>query len=515
MQENFFCPNCGTKISKDTAFCPECGFNVKQYLLDQAKLSAKKEDVTPEDNKSTNSDEHEQPVNSGSSHQSDGNQQFQGSNSNRSKQENQQQINDSRQRQNKPRKPIKKWKVFVGVAVVAVIAGGYMFGRYYFGRAAASQRLISDIKNDDGKGVASFIKTTDPSFKATSDSVEPLIKYFSDNKDQLAKFTSAAKGNGYFNDKLQFSKSGSKFLLFDNYVLKAKTIYPKVKTNRDNAVLKLNNEVVSNKMGTTGYKKIGPYLPGEYSVQTSASVDGRKLQNNGKFNWVSSDDDDLQQSLPLETISYSVKGEPGAKVLLNGVEIGTVGSDGFYEMKNYPFSQDMQVSLSFKSASKKVLKSKPAKVTMDDNNGTVEPEFSGFANESDVSDLLNGIWGDIDDGTVTDEESADDDNYGDYFVGGTGSVVYQGFMKMIDGYQNDDNIDDYYMSSSVQSVAPYDTNLTRVVYNVKYKFELDDHTHIQVFQYHGLIQKQDDGSLKMKTNVVDKKVADYDRDDDD
>ncbi len=116
------------------------------------------------------------------------------------------------------------------------------------------------------------------------------------------------------NDHLAFVNYGHKFLLFDNYQLKVKTIYPEIQTNRAGAKLKVNGKVLSNKIGTTNPKKIGPYMPGEYTVQTSDTVNGHKLVNNGKYAWIDPTSDDENISLDLQTISYTIKGQAGSTV---------------------------------------------------------------------------------------------------------------------------------------------------------------------------------------------------------
>jgi len=59
-------------------------------------------------------------------------------------------------------------------------------------------------------------------------------------------------------------------------------------------------------------------LPGEYTVQTSDTVNGHKLVNNGKYAWIDPTSDDENISLDLQTISYTIKGQAGSTVFLSG-----------------------------------------------------------------------------------------------------------------------------------------------------------------------------------------------------
>ncbi|TLQ17964.1 zinc-ribbon domain-containing protein [Lentilactobacillus parafarraginis] len=471
-KDQFFCPNCGTKISRSDVYCPECGYNIKKYLDTlQDQPAHQKPAATPKSTPHRST----QPV------------------------------------RRAPRKPIKKWQTFTGVAIIIILVGGYLFLNNYYGKKATANRLVTAIKQDQGKALAALITSNDPSFKPTSSNVEPMVTYYNQNKDKLATLKSDLTTTGFVNDRMRFVDSGHHFFVFHNYKLKVKPLYPQIQTNKKNAKLKINDNVVANQMNTTDPKKFGPYIPGEYHIQTSATVHGHKLVNNGDYSWINPSNYDLDIQSILQTISYSVKGQPGSKVYLSGKEIGKIGSNGYYDIKNYPFSQNMTISLSLKTQSGKVVNSQKTKVDMSMNNTTITPQYSGFATTDEASDLINSIWGDISDGTVTDTESANDDDYADYFIGGSTSVNYQEMIKMVDGYQKDDDILDYEMEPSIKSVVPYDVNQTKVVYDVKYTFDNDDHYHIQIFEYDAIIQKSGSG-YKLKSNTMDHKVDDYDKD---
>lgn len=483
--QKFFCPNCGKPISKNDIFCPECGFNVKKYL---AGLQAKSTNHPNNDSQRPTQSAPTQPSPSAEPTAS-----------------------PEQPHRRTPRQAMKPWQVISVVVVFIILIGGYLFLNHYYGKTATADRLVTAIKQDEGKTVASLVKSNDPSFKITSSSVEPLITYYSQNKDQLAKLKGQLTSTGYVNDHLAFVNSGHKFLLFNNYQLKVKTIYPEIQTNRAGAKLKVNGKVLSNKIGTTNPKKIGPYMPGEYTVQTSDTVNGHKLVNNGKYAWIDPTSDDEDISLNLQTISYTIKGQAGSTVFLSGKKIGTLNKSGFYDIKEYPFSQDMTVQLSMKTASGKVVNSDKTKIDMSMDGSTVTPVFSGFASTDDASDLINNIWGDISDGTVTDADSANDDDFDDYFTGGSTSIIYQDLLKMVDSYQKNDHIDDYEMEPTIKKVVPYDTGQTMVIYDIKYTFDNGNHDHIQVFEYEAIIQKSGD-NYKMKTNRLTNKVSDYDKD---
>jgi uncharacterized membrane protein YvbJ len=489
MENNkFFCPNCGTEINRNVAFCPECGFNVKQYL-DNLQKTPKDQ---PKDPSSKTTAQHSRPAP-------------------KKNRVGDNQARPVRPTQRAPRKPIKKWKVITSVIVLAILVGGYLFLNNYYSKKATANRLVTAIKQGQDKTLASLITSNDPSFKPTSSNVEPLVTYYGRNKDKLASLKSSLTSTGYVNDHLKFVNSGHKFLIFDNYKLKVKPIYPRIRTNKKNAKLSINGKVVASQMKTTDPKKFGPYIPGEYRIKTSATIHGHKLVNNGDYAWIDPSGYDLDIQSILQTISYTIKGQTGSKVYLSGKEIGKIDKSGFYDIKDYPFSQNMTVALSMKTQSGKVVSSKNTKIDMSMNNTTITPQYPGFASTDDAKDLINSVWGDLSDGTVTDSDSANDDDYDDYFVGGSTSDIYQQMIKMVDGYQNDDSISDYTMDPTLKKVVPYDTGQTKVTYDVKYSFDHDDHYHIQTFEYNAIIQKSG-SSYKMKTNVMDHKVNDYDKD---
>ena len=486
--KKFFCPNCGKEINPNVAFCPECGFNVKQYL-DNLQKTPKDQPKAPRPNPTF------QQEGSGARKNSTPRSQAQ----------------PGQPVRRAPRKPIKKWKVVTSVVILVILVGGYLFLNNYYSKKATANRLVTAIKQGQDKTLASLVTSNDPSFKPNSSNVEPLVTYYGRNKDKLASLKSALTSNGYVNDHLSFVNSGHKFLIFDNYKLKVKPIYPKIRTNKKNAKLKINGKVVASHMNTTNPKKFGPYIPGQYHIQTSATIHGHKLVNNGDYAWIDPSEYDLGVQSILQTISYTIKGQAGSKVFLSGKEIGKIDKNGFYDIKDYPFSQDMTVALSMKTQSGKAVSSKNTKIDMSMNNTTVTPQYPGFASTDDAKDLINSVWGDLSDGTVTDSDSANDDSYDDYFVGGSTSDIYQQMIKMVDEYQNDDSISDYEMEPSLKKVVPYDTGQTKVTYDVKYTFDHDDHYHIQTFEYNAIIQKSG-SNYKVKTNVMDHKVNDYDKD---
>lgn len=485
----FFCPNCGTEISRNNAFCPECGFNIQKYLSNLQNQS-NKQNSSP-----SNSEEKPSPQ----------------SKSSTNKKREAQSATPAQSLRKPPRKPIKKWKIITTFVILIVLIGGYLFFNNYYGKKATADRLITAIKQDQGKELASLITSNDPSFKPSSSNVEPMVTYYSRNKDKLAGLKSALVSSGYVNGHLKFVNSGHKFLIFNNYKLEIKPIYPKVQTNQKNATLKINGKTVANKMNTTNPKKFGPYMPGDYQIQTAATVHGHKLVNNGDYSWIDPSGYDLDVQSILQTISYTIKGQPNSTVYLSSKKIGKIDKSGFYDIKDYPFSQNMTIQLSMKTQSGKVVSSENTKVDMSMNDTTITPQYPGFATNSDAEDLINSVWGDLSDGTVTDSDSANDDDYDTYFVGGSTSNIYQQMIKMVDGYQKDDNIIDYEMTPSIKKVVPYDTGQTMVTYDVKYKFDDEDHDHVQIFEYNSIIQKSG-SAYKMKTNVMDHKVDDYDKD---
>ena len=109
--EKMFCPHCGNEIEKGTQFCGNCGYNVEKYLKEQADTQPKNEQTN-----NAQTGEHQQRSNNQA-----------------------------------PKKPMsQKTKIswIVGIVVVVLLIGGYMFGKNYYSADKQLDRIVTAISSD-------------------------------------------------------------------------------------------------------------------------------------------------------------------------------------------------------------------------------------------------------------------------------------------------------------------------------------------------------------------------------
>ena len=124
--EKIFCPHCGNEIEKGTQFCGNCGYNVEEYLKKQADTQSKNDQTN-----NAQTGEHQQ-----------------------------------RSTQKAPKKPMsQKTKIswIVGIVVVVLLIGGYMFGKNYYSADKQLDRIVTAISSDGD--LAKYATTDDPSMK--------------------------------------------------------------------------------------------------------------------------------------------------------------------------------------------------------------------------------------------------------------------------------------------------------------------------------------------------------------
>ncbi|TPR50395.1 zinc-ribbon domain-containing protein [Apilactobacillus micheneri] len=469
--KNLFCPNCGHSIKPNNEFCQNCGFNLKN--INKAN----------NDNSSQNGDNQESNQDNNSLNG-----------------ENNQSYSPQRS-SNQHRMKHSKLKLSILAIVVIILVGGYLFGQNYYSKASTMNRIISGLQN--GNNVTSSFYTSDPSYKMSSDSLDPLSNYFDDNKDKLSSFKSQLMNDGVTNNgNFEYKENGHNFLIFPRYQVKAKTIYPSVYTNRDNVNIQLNDKhlVTSN---TDDYqKKIGPILPGQYALKATGKVNGKSISNDGKY-YLSNNSDSV--NLVLKTIKFNVSAAPKSVIYINDKRQGVVDDSGNYKLSEMPFSSNMVVTAKYGN-----INSNPTKVTSDDNDSTVNVTYPGSVSKDDVQSLLDNVSDSMQD--VVSDGNDGDNGLEDSFVGGSDNQSYQQIHDWAIAQHKNDDINSVDLTNDIQSITPGHDGTSIIGYNVKYIFDSDDSDNTQVFRWNATVKKIGDNLKIVKTSSDNKPISQHKED---
>lgn len=473
-QGKFFCPNCGQEVEKGATFCGNCGFNLADYFKDQSNQGQ--------------SAANQQSVTNKTSTTQTGNQA--------------QQV--TAQRRTAVHKPpmSKRKKILVStLSVIGVILiAGYFYAKSYYSPEKQLDRAITALSGNDASTSLDYLTTEDTKLKLTKQSIKPFLSYL--NKHHTV-IESLKNGSGY-----SFVPSGKRMLFFPAYKFELKGVYPRITTNAAGTKVSISGT----KLVTTGEvrnKEVGPLVPGQYTFVAKAKISGKDVATKTTRDFVNSSSD-TNVDLEFQTISLTAVGYPGAAVMIDGTEVGKIDQYRQLEIKNYPITDDSQLTEVYDTGNGKVT-SRPVSIAGEDDM-EISVGYPGVISHDDAEYLISSIYDDasyLTSGTDSDTE----DDLAELFTDGTENKYYQDMVKMVEGYDKDDTIDSVSISTDFQHVYPMAKNQAKVVYNVEYVFYHEGDTHTQVFQYVGQVNKVHDDDYRLASFELGKKIEDKTDDD--
>lgn len=478
-QDVQFCPNCGHKVTATEEFCPNCGYNLAAYRQGNASTTGEAAPAAPTTKKKGFS---------------------------RSKKK-------QRTKQQKRRRRL----IWLAAIIIILLGGTIAYGANYYSKASTLNRVVAAVKHNR-VGVHKYFFTKDPNLTISDQSLQPLIKHFHSNPEDLASFKTQMKTLGtYADDRLTFKENGREYLLFPKYEVQVKPVYVTLSVNKKNAKLQKDGQLITTSNKPHFTKKIGPLVPGTYDLSSSAEINGHKLSNDNTYHLHTTG-----QTIPLtlKTVSFTVHGPQGTTVMINNKDQGKIGASESLAFKDFPWTQSIKVQGVYQAGSNSI-NSQSRVVGDGQGNQDITLPFKGLVSYDDADTLLTNLCdataslsnnGDIEDAT-----DDDDDDLSSFFTDGDSDANYHQFVKMGKGYYNDDDIMGTDMSETIDSIKLSSNNSSDVTFDLKYRFDNGDHYHYQIFRYTATLTKgdsDDDSDLTISYLSGAQKVDDYDRDED-
>ncbi|MCT2884389.1 zinc ribbon domain-containing protein [Lentilactobacillus parabuchneri] len=475
-QDVQFCPNCGHKVTATEEFCPNCGYNLAAYRQGSGQGNATQPQAPTSKKKG---------------------------------------FSRSKKKQRTKKQKRRRRLIWLAAILVIILGGTIAYGAHYYSKASTLNRVVAAVKKNQIV-VRRYFFTKDPNLKINDQSLQPLIKYFHNNPEDLAAFQTQMKTLGTYTDnRLAFKQNGRQFLLFPKYEVEVKPVYVTLSVNKKNAKLQKDGQLITTSTKPHFTKKIGPLVPGTYDLSSSAEINGHKLSNDNNYHLHTNG-----QLIPLtlKTVSFTVHGPQGTTVMINSKDQGKIGTSGTLAFKDFPWTQSIKVQGVYQTG-KTSINSQSRVVGDNHDNQDITLPFKGLVSYDDADTLLTNLCDATaslsNNGDIADATDDDDDDLSSFFTNGDDDSNYHQFVKMGKGYYNDDDIMGTDMSESIDSIKLSSDNSSDVTFDLKYRFDNGDHYHYQIFRYTATLTKgnsDDDSDLTISYLSGAQKVDDYDKD---
>ncbi|PRO88954.1 zinc ribbon domain-containing protein [Lactiplantibacillus pentosus] len=430
---NRFCQNCGYPVAPTDVICPQCGYH----------LVADKRTVT---------------------HQATGQrQQFE--------------LSHSRAAWSKR----KKLTWLSSGLVIIILGGGLLWGSQYYSRTATLNRAIANTQR--GRRLTDYYTSSSTDLRLNKQKLLPIYRYYHHHPKALTTLQRDLLIRGISHDNhFRYGVSGHRWLVFPNYQIIVKPIYPKITTNLAGNQIKLDDRSLGTAERDDDIKSLGALVPGEYQLTVNGTVRGHQLSNSGQY-YITSN---LTYNLPLTTISTTLQTVPASAIYLNGQKVGTADTSGHFELNDEPWSSDMAVYARYTS-SEGMANSKTIHLKKSDDQSTVDINYPNQISHSEADSLVSRLimcMDQISNGTdINDVTDSQNTALADYFTNGRDNAAYNQIVKMTQDYSDDDDIESVSYDSSRKQVVPGPNGSSLVTYSIEYRFNLEDYAHVQTYQY--------------------------------
>ncbi len=226
-----FCGECGTQLGENDNFCGECGAKV----------------------------EREQSINKNV-------------------------VYESPKNQTPKFRMTKKNKIIIGT--ISAVVGAVVILALVANTLTSKEKVISQFKEaletKNVSKITKFLVSSDTELKIDESTVKPLMDYIDKNpswiEDTIKSLESQSKMendkrildsllNGLDYNEITLKNNGKKFLFFNSYSFEIKPYYINVRATLKDTKIMVNDKEVCTVDSENFSKKLGPYLPGIYTVK--------------------------------------------------------------------------------------------------------------------------------------------------------------------------------------------------------------------------------------------------------
>ncbi|WP_281165133.1 TcaA 3rd/4th domain-containing protein [Liquorilactobacillus sicerae] len=335
MNNDLFCPNCGTKIKAGGQFCPNCGTKIKRVVAKSQTDDQPKTKAIP--------------------------------------------ASPQRTKMKVPfGKKNRQFKILL--LAVAVVLVAVFFGlKSYYQPQKQLDRIITAFGNPS-KDLSGYVTTDDPNLqkKINATNLKPVQKYFSKDHQKLASLKAALEKSNSYQGSYSLQRDGSAWLFFPKYKVNISAVYVKLYTNHANFSFYKNSQKVGKTTQDSYSQKVGPLFPGTYTFTARGTLSGRNMSKKVEQT-VNSNSKNIH--LNITTASLTLHGHPEANVYFNHRKIGQLNKNGTLKLKNYPIKKNMTGYTVYNSGKKKV-RSKTINITLQLELGVRTISFNSKSSSS-------------------------------------------------------------------------------------------------------------------------------------
>ena len=424
------CPNCQHELEEGAAFCENCG----------TKVLEEKIEIEPQ-----NVESNEVPL-----------------------------PKVEEEVMQRPKQPVSKKNKIIGlvVAICLVFGGGlYAFFSQQNSQEKQIESLVVAIKNKDTSYLVDRMVTEDPSLTINEESLQPMLKYFEENKEDINTLKKALETQQFFNG-FSLKAEGKVALLFTKYNIQVTPAYSTIESNVKNSVILMDGKEVATTDSNKYSKKIGPLIPGVYSFE--ATIKNKKDKKESTYTLLPKGEEPVDMRFVMVKIPIR-SNMKDATVLINDKEAGKL-TDGETEIGPLLWNNKMKVQLVKKTDTDKLKTDvkELKQVDVDEDSGTY-PEIVLNFNSADDYDIESGIKLFYDDFShVVDSNSHFEPSEfaSKYYVDGDKNASFSGIKDYINWCRERSSKREYEgvtFNVNVKSVEPLSNNTYKIKYNVVYR----------------------------------------------
>ncbi|KRK57424.1 hypothetical protein IV48_GL000965 [Fructilactobacillus fructivorans] len=353
-----------------------------------------------------------------------------------------------------------KFLAFLIVLEIIIVVTIGIVGTNYYSKKASGERLINALQGHQQKSVMANIKIAGQKRTPDEGTVQPVMTYFDQHPSAISNLKTQMSGGDGISQAFSYQQTGKNFFVFPRYQLVVKPVAPSVKTNLPHAQVTVDGK----KAGQTddyGELTVKKLIPGVHQMAATAEANGKKLETNGQFNLLESDD---TAHLNFKVVSFRVQSVPSAVVYVDNHPVVNLDKSGKTKIKNLPINANSSIWATL-SVNGKPMQSEVQYLTMKNDNSQITIKFDKLVDKKAATNLINAIWDPIN-GDVSDDASADKAQYDQNFIDGKKNPAY-GKMIAIAKQDHTDKIKDRKITADVKKVQSTGEGKANVEFEVQ------------------------------------------------